>query len=200
MNTLLEAKKRDNFQKSGLTQLRGEGSFPAIVYGKDVNSESVYVSEGEFYKIIKEVGRNGVIPLKMDGKTYNVVLQDYQQDPIKNHIIHADFLAVDLSSEMTAEVRVDPVGEAIGTKEGGTLQQPLFELTVTAKVSEFPENIAIDVSDLKIGDTIGVGDIRDKYDFDIAQEDEETIFSVLAPRVEEEVDEEENVAGSAEEA
>lgn len=197
MSAVLEAKKRNNFQKSGLTQLRNEGGFPAIVYGKGVNSESIYVDEGAFFKVIKEVGRNGVISLAMEGKKYNVVLQDYDQDPIKNHIVHADFLAVDLSSEMTANVRIDPEGEAIGTKEGGVLQQPLFELSVTAKVSEFPEHITIDVSSLAIGDVIAVKDIRDHYSFEINHEDDEAILSILAPRsAEDDVTEEQEAAAS----
>ncbi|MBM7650302.1 large subunit ribosomal protein L25 [Bacillus ectoiniformans] len=190
MSSLLEVKKRDSFQRSALTQLRGEGNFPAIVYGKGVDSEAIYLSEGDFLKVIKEVGRNGVISLNIDGKSHNVILHDYQQDPIKNHIVHADFFAVDLSKEITSEVRVELEGEAAGSKEGGVVQQPLFELTVTAKVSEFPESLSVDVSALEIGDSITVGDIRSSHSFEINHEDDETVVSVLAPRVEEEPEEE----------
>ncbi|WP_203364424.1 50S ribosomal protein L25/general stress protein Ctc [Bacillus sp. REN10] len=188
MSAVLEAKKRASFQRSGLTQIREAGNFPAIVYGKGVDSESVYVNEGEFFKIMKEVGRNGVIALKMDGQKYNVILQDYHQDPLKNGIVHADFLAVDLSSNITANVRIDIEGEAIGVKEGGVLQQPLFELSATAKVSQFPEYITVDASQLGIGDTLTIGDIRSQYDFEINHEDDETIVSVLAPRSGEEAE------------
>lgn len=185
MNSILEAKKRDEFQRSAKTELREKGNFPAVVYGKDVEVESIFVNEGDFFKVIKEVGRNGVISLAVDGKEHNVVLHDYQQDPIKNYIVHADFLAVDLSSELTSNARVDLEGEAIGAKEGGVVQQPLFELSVTAKVSEFPENITVDISNLNIGDSLSVGDIRNNQPFTINHEDDEVIVSILAPRVEE---------------
>lgn len=188
MNSVLEAKKRQEFQRSAKTELREKGNFPAVVYGKDVEVESIFVNEGDFIKVIKEVGRNGVISLTMDGKEHNVILHDYQQDPIKNYIIHADFLAVDLSSEITSNVRVDLEGEAAGAKEGGVVQQPLFELSVTAKVSEFPENVTVNVSNLNIGDSLSVGEIRNNQSFTINHEDDEVVVSILAPRVEEEAD------------
>ncbi|KIL72005.1 50S ribosomal protein L25/general stress protein Ctc [Bacillus badius] len=196
MNAVLEAKQRNQFQRSAKTELRENGNFPAVVYGKDVEAKSIFINEGEFFRVIKEVGRNGVISLTVDGKKQNVVLHDYQQDPIKNDIVHADFLAVDLSSEITSNVRVDLEGEAAGATEGGVVQQPLFEISVTAKVSEFPENIKVDISNLAIGDSLSVGDIRGSQPFTINHEDDEVIVSILAPRVEEEP--EESDAGESE--
>ncbi|WP_050183690.1 50S ribosomal protein L25/general stress protein Ctc [Domibacillus robiginosus] len=195
----LQAKKREGFTRAALTEIRTSGSFPAVVYGKGVESKPVAVEEAEFIKTIREVGRNGLISLNVDGSTHDVILQEYQQDPIKGFIVHADFLAVDRSSEITSQVRVDLEGEAAGSKEGGVIQQPLFELNVTAKVSEFPESVTVDVSELVIGDSISVGDIRDKYNFTIENEDEETIVSVLPPqKLEEETEEGADEASDAE--
>lgn len=196
----LQAKKREGFTKAALTEIRTSGSFPAVIYGKGVESKPVSVEESEFIKTIRESGRNGLISLNVDGSTHDVILQEYQQDPIKGFIVHADFLAVDRSSEITSQVRVDLEGEAAGSKEGGVIQQPLFELNVTAKVSEFPENITINVAELAIGDSISVGDIRDKYSFVIENEDEETIVSVLPPqKLEEETEEGADEASGTEE-
>ncbi|WP_046173309.1 50S ribosomal protein L25/general stress protein Ctc [Domibacillus indicus] len=188
----LQAKKREGFTRAALTQIRTAGAFPAVVYGKGVESKPVAVEEAEFIKVIREVGRNGLISLNVDGSKHDVILQEYQQDPIKGFIVHADFLAVDRSSEITSQVRVDLEGEAAGAKEGGVIQQPLFELNVTAKVSEFPESISVDVSGLSIGDSIAVGDIRSQHNFTIENEDAETIVSVLPPQK----IEEENVEGT----
>ncbi|MCI2256855.1 50S ribosomal protein L25/general stress protein Ctc [Domibacillus sp. PGB-M46] len=198
--TTLQAKKREGFTRAALTEIRTSGSFPAVVYGKGVESKPVSVEEAEFIKTIREVGRNGLISLQVDGSQHDVILQEYQQDPIKGFIVHADFLAVDRSSEITSQVRVDLEGEAAGAKEGGVIQQPLFELNVTAKVSEFPESVTVDVSELSIGDSISVGDIRDKYAFAIENEDEETIVSVLPPqKIEEGTEEGADEAAEAEE-
>jgi large subunit ribosomal protein L25 len=198
MSETLEAKKRESFTKAALTEIRTAGSFPAVIYGKGTESEPVSVEELQFIKVIREVGRNGMISLAVDGRKQDVILQEYQQDPLKGHIVHADFLAVDKSSEITAQVRVDIEGEAVGSKEGGVIQQPLFELTVTAKVSNFPEHVTVNVSELAIGDSISVGDIRDKFDFVIENEDEETIVSVLPPQKLEETDEEGEDTANAE--
>lgn len=189
MSNALKAKRREGFTKAALTEIRTQGSFPAVIYGKGVESEPVSVEELQFIKVIREVGRNGMISLKVDSKEYDVILQEYQQDALKGHIIHADFLAVDKSSEITSQVRVDIEGEAIGTKEGGVVQQPLFELNVTAKVSEFPEHVKVNISELAIGDSILVRDIRDQFNFVIENEDDETIVSVLPPQKLEESEE-----------
>ncbi len=188
----LEAKKRRGFTKAALTEIRSSGSFPAVIYGKGVESEPVAVEESQFLKIIREVGRNGLITMKVEDKNHDVVLQEYQQDPIKGFIVHADFLAVDKSSEITSQVRVDLEGEAAGVKAGGVIQQPLFELNVTAKVTDFPEHITLDISGLGIGDSISVGEIREKFGFTIENQDEETIVSILPPQ---KLDESEDSAG-----
>lgn len=196
----LQAKKREGFTRAALTEIRTAGGFPAVVYGKGVESTPVSIEESAFIKTIREVGRNGLISLDVDGSTYDVVLQEYQQDPLKGHVVHADFLSVDRSSEITSQVRVDLEGEAAGSKEGGVVQQPLHELTVTAKVSAFPENVTVDVSELNIGDSITVGDIRSKHDFTIENADEESIVSILPPqKLEEETDAGEEEASSDEE-
>ncbi|OAH56774.1 MULTISPECIES: 50S ribosomal protein L25/general stress protein Ctc [Bacillaceae] len=196
MSNVLEAKKREGFTKAALTEIRTKGSFPAVIYGKGVESEPVSVEEPQFIKVIREVGRNGMISLNVDGEKYDVILQEYQQDSLKGHIIHADFLAVDKSSKITSQVRVDIEGEAVGAKEGGVVQQPLFELNVTAKVSEFPEHVTVNISELAIGDSILVGDIRDQFNFVIENEDDETIVSVLPPQKMEEDEEGEGTANA----
>ena len=122
--------------RSDLKQLRNSGKVPAVVYGYGTKNTSVKVDEVEFIKVIREVGRNGVIDLGVGSKTIKVMVSDYQFDPLKNQITHIDFLAINMS-ERTVEVPVHLVGEAVGAKEGGVVEQPLFDLEVTAT----PENI-----------------------------------------------------------
>ena len=86
-------------------------------------------------KVIREVGRNGVIDLGVGSKTIKVMVSDYQLIHLKP-ITHIDF-AINMTEERTVEVPVQLVGEAVGAKEGGVVEQPLFDLQVTAT----PENI-----------------------------------------------------------
>ena len=187
MTATLQAKKRTTEKHSNLTKLRNEGEIPGIVYGSKVENTAISLNEANFLKTIREVGRNGVISLDIDGETYNVILNEYDSDPIKRGIVHVDFLAVDLSKAISAPVRVSLVGEAAGVKDGGVMQQALHELTVTAKPNDIPTSIDIDVTDLQVGDTITVGDVKGYDKIEINHEQEEVIASILAPRQEEEI-------------
>lgn len=187
MSTTLQATKRTGKKHSNLTALRKEGDIPGVVYGSKMENTSIALSEINFLKVIKDVGRNGVISLEIDGKSHNVVLNEYDVDPIKRKIIHVDFLAVDLSKEITATVRVNLVGEAAGVKDGGVLQQSLHEVSLTAKPNDIPASIDIDVSDLQVADTITIGEIKAYNHIEINHEKDEVIASILAPRQEEEI-------------
>ncbi|HEY4554017.1 MAG TPA: 50S ribosomal protein L25/general stress protein Ctc [Bacillaceae bacterium] len=202
MSTVLKAKSRTNGPRSILTEHRKQGYIPAVVYGFKAENTPVFVSAADFIKTIREVGRNGVISLQLDDKQQNVVLNEYQEDPLRNEIIHVDFLAVDLSQEIQANVRVELSEDSVGVKNGGVLQQILHELTVTAKPDQIPDAIQVDVSALEIGDTVSVGEIRSKHSVTINHEDDDIIASILAPRTADETEEAEPEAaneGGAEE-
>lgn len=193
MSNLLAVKERKEFKKSILHELRKEGYIPAVVYGRGEESKAISVKRTELFKTISEVGRNGVFSVKIDGNPRNVVLEDFQFDPIKKEIIHADFMYVNKSTELNAKVNVSLIGEASGVKEGGILQQSLHELNITAKPQDIPETIEVDVSTLKINDTIKVETIRDNYrKIHIRHENDEAIAVVLPPTVEEEAELDEN--------
>lgn len=187
MTTVLQAKERKEFRGSALTRIRQQGNIPAVVYGPKLESKSIYFSEKDFNQLIKKVGRNGVISLDLDGTKHNVVLSEYQADPLKNEIIHADLLAVDLSQDITANVRVVLEGDAQGVKDGGVMQQSIHEVSVTAKPDLIPQSIDVDVTKLQVNETVTIGDLKTNRDFTINHEDEEVIASILPPKQEEEI-------------
>lgn len=185
--TSLKAIIRKGKQTKGeLNKIRNEGKIPAVVYGYGASNTSVKVDEPEFVKVIREVGRNGVIELGVGSKAIKVMVSDYQIDPLKNKVTHIDFLAVNMKSELTVDVVVNLTGEAQGVKEGGVVQQPLFQLSVTATPDEIPETIEVDVTELNIGDSIMVGDLKADKAYTINNEDDEAIVSVVPPTVESE--------------
>lgn len=187
MSTLLQAKERTEFKNSELRRLRQEGNIPAVVYGSKLASKSVYISSSEFLKAIKEVGRNGVLSLDLDGTKQDVVLSDYQETAMKKEIIHADFLAIDKSSVINADVRISLVGDAAGVKDGGVMQQALHQVSVTGRPAEIPQELEVDVTALQVGETITVADLNTGSDLKVNHEDEEVIASILPPRQEEEI-------------
>jgi large subunit ribosomal protein L25 len=188
MSTVLHAKERTDKRRGTLTKIRKEGNIPGIVYGARKENKSIYLSEIEFLKTVKDVGRNGVISLDINGNTQNVIVTDYQVDPLKNGFIHVDFLAVDMSKEVTANVNVNLVGDAAGVKDGGVMQQSLFEVSIAAKPADIPPSIDIDVTKLQVAETITVADIKGLGNFTVNHEEDEVIASILPPRQEEVID------------
>ncbi|WP_369044562.1 50S ribosomal protein L25/general stress protein Ctc [Staphylococcus chromogenes] len=167
--------------RSDLKKLRNTGKVPAVVYGYGTKNTSVKVDEVEFIKIIREVGRNGVIDLGAGSKTIKVMVSDYQFDPLKNQITHIDFLAINMTEERTVDVPVHLVGEAVGAKEGGVVEQPLFDLQITATPENIPESIEVDITELEVNDSYSVADIKVSGDFTIENDPEESVVTVVPP-------------------
>lgn len=185
MGNVLAAKERTSANKSVLTAIRRNGGIPAVVYGNNMESTPIEVNTKALHKTLQHSGKNGIIELEIGNNKLNVLLMEYQMDSLKNEFIHADFLAVNLTKKLTTNAALNLTGAAQGTKEGGVLQQSLFEVAVTARPKDLPDTVDVDVSALNIGDTITVGDIRDQIAVTLENGDEEVIASVLAPRVEE---------------
>ncbi|PCE48387.1 50S ribosomal protein L25/general stress protein Ctc [Staphylococcus pseudintermedius] len=167
--------------RGDLRKIREAGKVPAVVYGYGTKNVSVKVDEVEFIKLIREVGRNGVIELGVGSKQIKIMVSDYQYDSLKNQITHIDFLAINMTEERTVEVPVHLIGEAPGAKEGGVVEQPLFNLEITATPDSIPEYIEVDISELNINDSLSVADVKVSGDFTIENEAEDTIVSVVAP-------------------
>ncbi len=194
MATTLTVSERSDLRHSSLRKIRSEGNFPAVVYGNQKDAMTIFVDEGTFLKVIKESGRNGVLSLDINGKKENVILTEYQQDPLKGNVIHADFLIVNMSKEVDVDVRIDLVGQAAGVKSGGVLQQSLHTVTVSAKPDQIPGSIEYDVSNLQVGDSIIIADLNLDDSYTVTQEEDEVIASILPPATEVEADSEEGVS------
>ncbi|GAA0311043.1 large subunit ribosomal protein L25 [Gracilibacillus halotolerans] len=181
MSIALEVQAREDLQKSQTKLLRSKGEIPAVLYGYNIEPITIAVNEIELIKTVRDEGRNAIISLNIDGESYNVMLHEYQIDPIRGDLIHADFLAVDMSEELEVNVSIVLEGDAIGVKEGGVLQQPLYELLVRAKPNEIPEQINVDVSNLNIGESILVSDIKAASNYEIVEEETTAIATILVP-------------------
>ncbi|MBN8237486.1 50S ribosomal protein L25/general stress protein Ctc [Halobacillus kuroshimensis] len=182
MAITLKAKQRQNLKQSVTRELRQEGSIPSVVYGNDKEPITVAVNSIELLKTVRDEGKNAIISLNIEGKdTVDVMLHDYQVDPLKDELIHADFYVVNMSQEMDVEVPVRLEGEAAGSKEGGVVQQPLYDLAVRAKPADIPEEIVVDISELNIGDSVMVSDLKASRNYEITEDDNTTIVSVTPP-------------------
>jgi len=190
MAVTLKAKKRDDLTNSNTKKIRESGFVPGVLYGKGKENKNIAVNSLEFYKTIRDEGRNSVYSLEVENDSpVNIMLQEYQMDDLKNELIHVDLYAVDMSQEMDVEVPLRVEGEAQVAKNGGVLQQPIYELQVRGKPGTFPDDIEVDVSTLEIGDSLTVADIPVNDVYTILNEQDETIATILAPDAPEDIEE-----------
>ena len=195
--TTLQAVKRTEFTNSAKRKIRESGDIPAIIYGKSIESKSVAVNSIELMKTLREEGKNTIINLSVDGSSYAVMLYDLQTNPLKNEIVHADFHVVDMQADIQVEVPINLTGDAQGVKDGGVLQQPLYEVTINVKPGEIPQTIEVDITNLGVNETISIKDLPENEDYTFVQDEEQVIASILPPKQEEEIDSgEEQEAGT----
>ncbi|RDW16854.1 50S ribosomal protein L25/general stress protein Ctc [Oceanobacillus chungangensis] len=204
MSVQLKAKMREDLTRSNTKELRERGFIPGVVYGKAKESKNIAVENVTLLKTVRDEGKNAVISLNIeDDKPVNVMLHEYQVDPIRDAVIHVDFYLIDLSEEMDVSVALNLQGEAKGVKEGGVLQQPLFEVQVRAKPSDIPDEVAFDISSLEIGNVLMIADLPKSDTYEYLDDPETTIATILPPggnEVEETVEEDaETEAGAKEE-
>jgi large subunit ribosomal protein L25 len=158
----LEANVRDNTGSGPSNRVRQEGLVPGVCYGKDTDSISVAVDPDELRKVLDTPqGENTVFSLDVDGEGSfdNVMLRDYQINPVKRELQHVDLWVLDPNRVVTIDIPVSPQGTPEGEKEGGILQIVQPELEVECKVSDIPSALEVDVTHLGPGDTITADEI-----------------------------------------
>lgn len=186
----LKAKIRDEFGKGAARKLRREGLIPGIIYGRGFDPLPLTVDPHDLDKALIEAGgTNLLFDLEIEGKDkYPVMVREYQADVIDRHLLHVDFLKVDLTKKINVEIPVRLEGKAPGVKEGGILEHLRRTLEVVCLPTKIPGAIGVDVSQLKIGDTFHVHDLKLPEGVELVSTIDVTIAAVVAP-VEEKVEE-----------
>ena len=172
----LEAKIRKETAK----ETRLSGVIPAVVYGKDVPSTSIAVGVSEFTKIFREVGKNHVIELKVEKKTYSVLVQELQRHPVTGKPLHIDFITIDMKAKVHIQIPIVLTGTSPAVVEGGELHQNLHALDVKCYPADIVDNFTLDISSIDhIGKVLHVSDMTiDTKKFDLLTHLEEAIVSV----------------------
>lgn len=193
----LKAEKRSETGKGPARRIREVGEVPGVLYGLGSEPNPVKVKKEDIFNIIQgESGRNVLIDLTVvDGKekeNHLVIIKEIQKHPFKEKLLHVDFLKVARDEKITAKVPIVITGEdeSVGLKAGGTLQHTLWELEVECLPAEIPDSYTADVRDLEIGDNLKVEDLSDKPGVDVQTDPQDTVLTILAPRLEEEEEEE----------
>ena len=201
---VLKATLRDKTGKGPARRYRMQGLIPAIMYGYKGNT-TIAVKKSDFESVFEEIGEHSIITLNLnDEKKVNVIVKDYQIDPVKKNLIHLDFLEIETGKELRTEVPLKILGESKGVKKGGILEEFLREVEVECLPKDLPEFIELDVSDLDLGDSFHVSDLKVKEGVKILDSPDQVVLTIGVPSkvvtaAEEEAAEEEAVEEKAEE-
>lgn len=159
-HVVLNAQKRVNTGSADAARLRRGGQIPAVVYGSSGQAYSIVLDALEFGRRVKGVSESTLLNLAIDGVQHEVFIKDTQRDIFKGTFLHVDFYEVEKGKILHAKVPVHVVGTAQGVREGGVLEAPLHELEVECLPKDLPEHIEVDVSDLKVNQSLHVRDIK----------------------------------------
>ena len=188
---ILTAEIREGVGKEKAKKLRTKGLIPAIFYGPRSQTIPLVINSKELAKVLQtEAGENVLIDLDIrkgnqsDRKV--VMVKDIQIDPLQRITLHTDFFEVTMDEMVIVEVPVHLVGKPEGTKMGGILDQIRRVIQIQCFPGDIPKSIDIDVSPLKIGDSIHVQDIQVEK-AKIISDTNFTIATVVPPVVEEKV-------------
>lgn len=184
-------------------RLRRQGLIPGVLYGRE-QPIPITVAERDLRAAFGGGGAHSVLDVVVSsGKAHSSVLKEFQQDPVRGTVTHVDLQEVRLDQPIHAAVSVTLVGDARGVREGGVLTQVTTTVNVEALPLEIPEHLEFDISELGIGDSARLAQLRVPEGVTVLDDLEETVLaSVTAPRAEEPepVEEAEAAEGAAPEA
>ena len=174
---------RKDFGKGPVGRMRAEGKTPGVVYGGGSEALALeFETKILFQELLDIQGRNAVITLKIDdGSEKNVLVKEIQTDSLKDTLVHADFLEIDLQKTARFKVPLNYVGKAKGEDLGGITQYEKTMLELEGKPLDIPDDCQIDVSDLGIGDKISAAEIDLPKGVSLISDVETVCVSVTAP-------------------
>jgi large subunit ribosomal protein L25 len=186
-DVVITAERRTEVGSGPAGRFRRAGLLPATVYGLGSDPLSVTVPRLELEHILHgAAGANTLITITVDGDETLALARQIQRHPTRGELLHVDFVRIRRDVAVSADVPIHVEGEAIGTREGGVLEQAMFAVTLSALPSDIPDSIVVDVSALNVGDQIRVEDLNVPAGVELSHEPAELVVHVAVPRVVEE--------------
>lgn len=195
----IKAQSREGVGKRVAKQLRRQGKIPAIIYGEKKESIPISIELADLKAILKsEKGDNTVLKIHRDNIKVDAMLKEIQYDYLSDHIIHADFLRLDLEKPVTAWVPIVAKGEPIGVKvEDGIFDFITRDIQVKCLATKIPKEIVVEVSGLHAGHSLKAEDLEVGEEIQLISDPHRVICAVISkakPTAEEAAEVEEEVA------
>lgn len=162
MSDTLKAVARERVGKGSARELRRNGQIPASIYGDKQSPVSIAISRKEATMRIHAGGfMTNILSIDVDGEKVNVLPKDYQLDPVRDFVMHVDFLRVSKNTQVVVEVPVQFENEdtCVGIKRGGTLNIVRHTVEVSCPANSIPEALVADLAELNIGDAVHISAI-----------------------------------------
>ncbi len=202
----LKVELREGSGKGAARKLRAKNKVPGIFYGPGEESVKVAVDPGEIRAAVRthegSMPLFSIIPNGKDAEKFAgsvALVRELQTDPLTHEYLHIDLMKIDLSKQITVEVPLHFVGKPRGLKKGGMVDEQVRRLEVKCFPTDIPEFIEVDISNLDLGESIHLKDIRLPKGADIDTSINFTVVSVILPkRGKEEVEAEAAAAAEAE--
>ncbi|MGZ4713608.1 MAG: 50S ribosomal protein L25 [Acidimicrobiia bacterium] len=179
----LTAESRTELGSGPAGRYRRAGKVPAVVYGLDADTLSITVGARELERILHGAGgANTLITLALADGDALALARQIQRHPTRGELTHVDFIRVRRDVAVSAEVPLHIEGEAPGARQGGMVEQLLFNVTVEAMPGNIPEELVIDISTLELGDQLRVADLPVPAGVSLQHEGDELVVQVAIPR------------------
>ncbi|MBO8139192.1 MAG: 50S ribosomal protein L25 [Thermosipho sp. (in: Bacteria)] len=175
-------------KKRAVRRLRKQGFVPGVVYGPDIEPLSISIKKTDLLKLLHEVTESSVIKLTVkdeNGKevlSHDVFIKNVQYDKLTDEVRHIDFYVPEKGHKMSINIPIEFTGKPIGLEKGGVLEIIHHELPVETLPSVVVEKFEIDISNLELGESIHVGDLKLPEGMTTELPEDEPLVSVAAPR------------------
>ena len=179
----IKVEARTVFGNNASRRLRNAGRIPAVIYGNGKSPRTVSV-DSDAWCAFSASHASQMVTLLEEGKEIPALIKEVQYNHLKNYFVHIDFQEVSLDSEISASVPLHAHGECYGAAHGGILEQDLHELPVLCRPKDLPDAIRVDVTELKIGDSLTVGMIALPQGVKADADADTLVFHVVRPQEE----------------
>lgn len=185
----LSATLRKESGTNEVKQVRDRGGIPAVIYSSKIQPQNLELNRREVELLLAHAaGESILVDLEIaDGNSITntmTLIQEVQHHPVRGDVLHVDFHAVSATETIEAEIPIEPVGEADGVKNyGGILESIVRSLPIRCLPQDLPEILKVDVTNLKVGDTLHVGDLVLPKGVEAAMDPGVTVLSIAAPNV-----------------
>ena len=186
---VLKATKRNALGRQ-VGALRRAGKLPAVLYGRHTEATPILLDAHETMLKLSRLTSSSLVTISLDGKEYPTLVREKQRHPVKNQLIHLDFLALSLTEKTHAKVGIELRGTAPAVKAyEATIVHGITELEVECLPQDLPERVVVDISGMaEPGDSIHVSDLKLPDQVEILNDPDDVIVSVTAARAEEVVE------------